>query len=68
MKYQYQVYSPDNIAINYDTTYASLAEAKKALALFVTRYTEQGYYSHSNGYRRPLNEIAEKCSIERLDN
>jgi hypothetical protein len=61
-KPKFDVISPDGFSIHREDTYSSRNEAKKALAEWIKRYEDQGYYSSNKG-RIPLDELADYCKV-----
>lgn len=66
----FRVLSPDGIDIAPET-YATMYEARKALAKWVQNYSRQGWYSQTcyNGYVRriSLHELPDYCEIVSVD-
>jgi hypothetical protein len=61
-KVRYDVISPDGFSIHREGTFASVAAAKKALAVWAKRYEMQGYYSSAHG-RISLADLPSNCRI-----
>ena len=59
----YLIFSPDNLPISPDD-FATLQEAKDALAAFVRQYTPQGFYLTAEHDRIPLDKLERRCSIQ----
>jgi len=59
MTTKYQVLSPDGFTIEHKPTYTSKKAVKLAIARFISKYKEQGYYSQTcyNGYRRQISIV-----------
>lgn len=64
-KQQWDVLSPDGIAIHPTDTYDSPEQAQEKLREWMKRYEAQGYYSSNRG-RIPLNELESYCTIKKI--
>jgi hypothetical protein len=62
----YIAISPDGFGIECKSDYKTKREATEALAKFVKRYEEQGYYSTSDRTRIAYNEIINNCYIKKI--
>ena len=62
---QYDVFSPDGIAISREETYPSKEVAEQKLQEWVKGFEWQGYYSSNKG-RIALDELASCCKIVQI--
>ncbi len=62
---QFDVFSPDGIAISREEVYPSQEVAEQKLQEWVKSYEWQGYYSSNKG-RIPLDELASCCKIVQI--
>lgn len=59
----FRALSPDGFDFDYTfQVYETEEEAKEAIADFVERYKQQGYYGSNYG-RIPIEELADHCKI-----
>lgn len=62
---EYIVLSPDGIPIR-PHGFPSVKAAEKSLELWMKGYLRQGYYHTAQGERIPLNQLRDRCKIERV--
>lgn len=62
---KYEILSPDGFAIERESAYKSIKEAKKAFENWKKRYEAQGYYSSNKG-RIDILDLEYYCTLIKL--
>jgi hypothetical protein len=62
-KKQYDILSPDGIAISFSDTYSTFIEMARAFINWKNNFKKQGYYSSGKYGRIHLDDLRDYCEI-----